>query len=744
MSDDLITFLDDDEHFEEDNHLDGNENHIEPWIIGIIDDEPQVHDVTRLALKGTTIYGRPIEFLSAYNAKEGEALIKNTPHMALVLLDVVMETDDAGLLLVDRIRNELGNQSLQIILRTGQAGYAPEEEVIIRYEINSYKTKNELTRSKLFTTIATGLRSYQQIQVIEKSRSGLRAVIDSSATLMRERSVFEFSHGVLNQIDALFDLSADSLFCVSQRPAKGPFSISNEGDGYFIVAANDKYQKYFGQNIEHLSDELPIVEQVLECLKKKSNQYNEEFSILYLSTPSGWEGVITAENSSNLQLADQEILQIFCMNVALGLENAKFFTYLNKAAFNDELTGLYNRAGLIDEGQRFVRKQGTDCSIFILDIDYFHHVVTSMGYEFGSSILLKMASLITQVFGNDAILARLHSDVFAVLAKDIHLEANEVAIRCSRPLMVEQQSIRMGMTVGQSTVQFDHHADIAKSLKQAELALNVAKESKRGAGATFNESYEVESRNSMALLSDLRLGLDNNELFLHLQPKVDALNNNIAGFEALIRWAHPKKGLIPPGVFIPAVEKSGMNYEFDLYVAKQLCEILINHPNIDVPISFNISANSLNHESFPFELKQVFKQYAVDFSSVEIEVTENALINSEKSISRLQELKDSGFKICLDDFGAGFSSLSYLLKLPVSTIKIDRAFVADIATCDESLTLIEGIVGILKKLNKNIVVEGVENVQQLNIVKTLDVSIIQGFYFYRPLPLEEALLLLKA
>jgi diguanylate cyclase (GGDEF)-like protein len=741
MSDDLITFLDEED--EKNNHFDEIKNQIEPWIIGIIDDEPQVHDVTRLALKGTTIYDRPIKFVSAYSAKEGEELIQSTPDMALVLLDVVMETDDAGLQLVDRIRNELGNQSLQIILRTGQAGYAPEEEVIIRYEINSYKTKNELTRSKLFTTIATGLRSYQQLQVIEKSRNGLRAVIDSSATLMRERSVFEFSQGVLNQIDALFDLSADSLFCVSQRPAKGPFSIVNEKEGYFIVAANDKYQKYFGQNIEHLHGELPIVEQVMECLKNKTNQFHDDFSILYLSTPSGWEGVITAENSSNLQLADQEILQIFCMNVALGLENAKFFTYLNKAAFNDELTGLYNRAGLIDEGQRFVRKQNADCSIFILDIDYFHHVVTSMGYEFGSEILLKMASLITQVFGDDAVLSRLHSDVFAVLAKDKNIEANEVALRCSRPLMVEQQSIRMGMTVGQSIVKFDQNIDIAKSLKQAELALNVAKESKRGAGETFNESYEVESRNSMALLSDLRLGLDNNELFLHLQPKVDAFSNSIAGFEALIRWAHPKKGLIPPGVFIPAVEKSGMNYEFDLYVAKKLCEILIAHPSINVPISFNISANSLNHESFPFELTQVFQMYDVNFGRVEIEVTENALINSEKSISRLQELKNSGFKICLDDFGAGFSSLSYLLRLPVTTIKIDRAFVADIATCEQSLTLIEGIVSIINKLNKHIVVEGVENEQQLKIIKGLDVAIIQGFYFYRPLPLDEALALLE-
>lgn len=741
MSDDLITFLVEDELPEEKGEA--STEQLEPWIIGIIDDEPQVHDVTRLALRGTTIYGQPIELVSAYSAKEGEELIKNTPDMALVLLDVVMETDHAGLDLVDRIRNELGNKLLQIILRTGQAGYAPEEEVIIRYEINSYKTKSELTRGKLFTAIATGLRSYQQLKVIEQSRNGLRAVIDSSATLMRERSVFEFSQGVLNQIDALFDLSAESLFCVSQRPVRGPSSIASGKDGYFVVAANDKYQKYFGQNIESLCEELPIAEHVMQCLKDKENKFADDHTMLYLSTPSGWEGVITAENSSNLQSADQEILQIFCMNVALGLENAKFFTYLNKAAYNDELTDLFNRSGLIDEGQLYVKQHNTDCAIFILDIDYFHHVVTSMGYEFGSAILQKMAIQITTIFGDDTVISRLHSDVFAVLTSNTTIAANEVALRCSRPLMVKDQSIRMGMTVGQSSVNCNQEIDIEKSLKQAELALNVAKEKKRGAGETFNESYEIESRNSMALLSDLRLGLDNKELFLHLQPKVNAFSKEVIGFEALIRWNHPKKGLIPPGVFIPAVEKSGMNYEFDLYVAKQLCEILIANPHVNVPISFNVSAGSFNHESFVYELTQVFEQSKVSFDRVEVEVTENAIINSENAISRLHELKESGFHICLDDFGAGFSSLSYLLRLPVTTIKIDRAFVADIATNSQSLTLTEGIVSIIRNLNKHIVVEGVEDEQQLEIVKKLGVDNIQGFYFYKPLPLEDALALLE-
>lgn len=715
-----------------------------PWVIGIIDDEPSVHEVTILALKDVTIYGRELQFVSAYSEKEGFELITKYPDMAVVLLDVVMESDDAGLRLVEKIRNQLNNTSLQIILRTGQPGYAPEEDIILQYDINAYKTKGELTRSRLFTSVATSIRSYQQLIALEKSRTGLRKVIQASASLMQERSVYEFSSGVLAQIDALFDLTTESMFCVSQRPHHGPFAIKSEDNSYYIVAANEKFQPFYGKNIAAITDELPMAEQIMLAIQQQEHVYLDNYSFLYLSTPSGWQGVIAAENAARLRQADQEILQIFCMNVALGLESAKYFAHLNKAAFHDELTGLYNRAGLLDLAQRYLYEHATECSLFILDIDYFHHVVTSMGYEFGDAILKKTADNIKQIFGEKSVVARLHSDVFAVLTYKNQLSANDVALRCSRPILVENQSIRMGMTVGHCNLPYQSstNADPEGALRKAELALNFAKEKKRGAGETFDVSYELESKRSMTLLNELRVGLDNKELFLQLQPKVDADSSSVVGFEALIRWRTKEGNLIPPVAFIPVIEKSGMNYGFDLYVAEQLCQILISYPVLNVPVSFNISANSLNHETFIYDLKQIFASHAIDFSRVEIEVTENALINSDNALARLAELKKFGFNICLDDFGAGFSSLSYLLRLPVNIIKIDRAFVADITTNPSSYTLIEGIVSIMKNLNKSIVVEGVETQEQLNMLTSLNIETIQGFYFHKPMDVNAAIALL--
>jgi diguanylate cyclase (GGDEF)-like protein len=718
---------------------------VEPWIIGIIDDDPSVHQATLFALKSVIIQDRPLVFYSAFSGKEGFELVAKEPEMALIFLDVVMESQDAGLKLVERIRNEMGNKSIQIVLRTGQAGYAPEEKIIIDYEINSYKMKSELTRSKLFTTLATGLRSWQLLRTIEKSRNGLRSVIKSAASLIQERSVFEFSTGVLQQIDALFELSSESLFCVSQKPASGPHLMQAGKDSFYIVAASKKYHPYFGKDIATLKNKLPLLNLVDECLKKKHHVFAAGSSCLYLSTPSGWEGVIVAEKSEKLRNSDKELLKIFCLNVALGLENAKFFTYLNQAAFKDDLTGLSNRRGFLEHNFGLQYSTVPNCSLYLIDIDYFHLVIDSLGFELGNAILEKFASQIRKFFPAKAIIARLHADVFAVMTTQPDINAKDVASSISRPIIVEGQSIRLGVTVGSShSLNTSLNSDVVeKLLQQAEMALKVAKEHLRGSGKRFDSKYEVESRHSMTILCNLRSSLDNNELYLVLQPKVDINTHKILGYEALIRWLHPEKGIIPPNAFIPAVEKSGLYYELDLYVANCLCKIIADN-QLTIPISFNISANSLKHESFVNDLKDIFSKNRIDFKSVEIEVTENALIHSEQAISRLEELKNSGFRICLDDFGAGFSSLSYLVRLPLDVIKIDRAFVSDICSSPSSLVLIKGMIDIITNLGKDIVIEGVETEQQVAIIKELRVNCIQGYFYYRPMDVDSALSLISS
>ena len=718
-----------------------------PWKIVIIDDEADVHQVTRMAMKGVEIYGRPLTFVSAYSGAEGYAVMEANPDSCLVLLDVVMETHDAGLLLVDRIRNELRNQHVQIILRTGQAGYAPEEQVIIRYEINAYKTKSELTRNKLFTSIATAIRSFQQLQSIEESRQGLRNIIHASASMLQERSVIDFSQGVLRQIEALFELSSRSLFCVSQKPLRGPYAIQSGNGGFIVVAADSKYQQYIGEDLRVLENELEIAKFAQEALEKKGHCHSNGNTALYLSTPSGWEGVIVSEDAASFEAADQELLQLFCMNIALGLENAKFFSYLNVAAYEDPVTGLYNRLGLIDQISRSMATDTANSrwSVFVLDLDYFHHIVESLGYEFGNHLLRKTGEMLRNYFEHAVAIGRLHADVFALCLKDTQLGPHDVAMRSSKPVWVDTQSIRISMTVGEASKQRGQEDLVPELLlRQAEIALKVAKEQRRGSGEVFRVQFEHESRHRMNLLNSLRIALEQKELFLVLQPKVSVQTGLVSGYEALVRWQHPVNGLIPPTAFIPTVEKSGLNYDLDLYVAERLCEILQQYPQMALPVSMNISANSLIHDSFVSDLFHVFQRNRIPTTQIQIEVTENALIHSDQSIVRLRELRERGFVMVLDDFGAGFSSLSYLLRLPLQVIKIDRAFVSEIGDSDHAYQLLKGIVQIVQGLQMETVVEGVETEQQLALVSAMEVDQIQGFIHYKPMPVAEAFALLNA
>ncbi|MCP4323139.1 MAG: EAL domain-containing protein [Alteromonadales bacterium] len=710
------------------------------WKIAIIDDDQGVHDVTQLALSGVKILGRKLEFINALSGVSGEKLLKDNLDCAVILLDVVMESSDAGLLLADRIRNELNMENVQIILRTGQPGYSPEEDIISRYEINDYKTKNELTRDKLFTSLATAIRSYSHLLALNESKKGLRNVIEASATLMKEHSVHEFASGVLQQINALFDLSAQGMFCVSQSPSNETTEL-NEGSNnhYVVVATSEHFKNFYGKDLYKLNfgDETQIAQNTLD---QKKSLIEESLCSLYLSTPSGWEGVVVINSPLNLSDIDEELLKLFCLNVSLGLENAKFFTHLNNAAFYDGVTGLYNRTGFIENGSKVARLAKSSMSLFIVDIDYFHEIIESLGFEFGNKVLNALTSSLNRAFLSDGIIARLHSDVFALLLPDTSWHYRDITKECSKPFIIDGNSLRLGVTVGEASCDLSvEKFDIELLLRHAEIALKVAKEHQRGDGQLFEAKFEDDKRAHLDILADLRNGIAKEELYLVLQPKVSMTKGDIVGYEALIRWLHPIKGQIYPNAFIPVAEQSGLYFDIDMYVFRKSLELIEDHPEISKPISVNISANSLHHCDFISELKAIIAEKNANIKQIEIEITENALVRSDMAIQHLSELKELGFVLCLDDFGAGYSSLSYLLKLPLDVIKIDRSFVMHLEKGSKALAVLAGMLQICHKLHMRVVVEGVETQEQAEMLMKLNVDIAQGYLYFKPLPVDEIL-----
>lgn len=736
MSDFILNLIDDDD----DESLITNEQNNLFWLIAIVDDESSVHDVTKLALSNTKVQGRHLKFISAYDGKEGYQLLKDNPDCAVVLLDVVMEASDAGLVLAERIRKDLNRTNLQIILRTGQPGYAPEEEIISKYEINDYKTKSELTRDKLFTSLATAIRSYSHLQALEESKIGLRNVIHASASLMKERSIHEFASGVLRQMNALFNLSSQGIFCVSKRPLDGPFSIEkSKNDNYLVVATTSQYNDLYGKNLyDDLSGRAPEIAQ--KALEAKEHVLEDNINALYLATPSHWQGVVVIEGTLDLSGIDEELLKVFCLNIAIGLENAKFFSHLNRSAYYDSLTDIYNREGLIHFARKTFVQAKESLSLYIIDIDYFHDIVDSLGFEFGNEVLISMVSTLKRVFYKNASLARLHSDVFAVLVADSDLQLNSLIAECSRPLVLSGSTMRLGVTLGEANCEVhDESFDVDLLVRHAKMALKVAKESKRGMAQAFEPKFEEETIHRLGILAEFRNALALNELFLMLQPKTNMKTGDVVGYEALIRWQHPVKGLIPPNAFIPVVEQAGLYFELDMYVFRSALNIVKEYPQINKPISVNISANSLHHNDFIDELKVIIKEENADLSNIELEITESSLVRSDMAILHLNALKDLGFTLCLDDFGAGYSSLAYLLKLPLDVIKIDRAFISYITEDRGALALLKGMLQICRDLNKKVVVEGVETQEQVDLLMQYNVEVAQGFFYFRPMPVADIL-----
>ena len=281
---DELIFLDDDGSVEEQALL-GKD-----WNILIVDDDEEIHTVTRLALSDLIVNDRKLNFIHAYSAKQAKEMLHEYGNsIAIILLDVVMETDDAGFDVVKYIREDMKLVEPRIILRTGQPGYAPEEQVIKVYDINDYKTKTELTRAKLLTTIISSLRSYQQIVTISQSRAGLEKIITSSANLFEEHSVKEFCEGVVTQISSLIGLDSEGLLC-----ARAGSLLDREDEEVYVLGAAGEYAKFINQPVFTLKN-LEIEENISRCLRLKKHTFEPSCSVLYISR-AGFEAAICSTN----------------------------------------------------------------------------------------------------------------------------------------------------------------------------------------------------------------------------------------------------------------------------------------------------------------------------------------------------------------------------------------------------------------------------------------------------------------
>lgn len=313
--DDVLHLIDDTEVVEDDHSA-------RKWKIAVIDDDHAVHEGTRFALSDYSLNGQGLEILSAYSAAEGRTLMREHPDVAAVLLDVIMETDVAGLELVEYIRNEIKNETVRIILRTGQPGQAPERRVIVQYDINDYKAKTELTADKLFTSLTAALRSYQQLERMVQTRRGLEIIIDAASTLYDFKSMQRLAEGVLTQIASL--LNADCAGILVLR------DDGSQKEDFSVLAGSGCYSRFTGTPTSRSLD--PDLRDMVEAaFRRRANEFADQRTVIYIRTGSGREVVVLLQAERPLSETDRALVEIFSSRLSIAFDNVILYQQLQEA-----------------------------------------------------------------------------------------------------------------------------------------------------------------------------------------------------------------------------------------------------------------------------------------------------------------------------------------------------------------------------------------------------------------------------
>jgi diguanylate cyclase (GGDEF)-like protein len=433
------------------------------------------------------------------------------------------------------------------------------------------------------------------------------------------------------------------------------------------------------------------------------------------------------------------------VNIVNNKSNVKSFKY---NPFFDRLTGLPNHNLLLQHINQSIywaqQKPNFVFAVLFLDIDRFRTINSSLGRILGDRLLIVVGERLAACLRSQDFIARIGSDEFAILLNDIQNidYATNIAERIYKefilPFNLDGYDIfveaSIGIAVGNSD--YERPEDL---LRDAELAVSDAKKRSRTYYQVFNRSMHGRALALLQLESDLRWAIKRQEFILHYQPIVSLIDNQISGFEVLIRWRHPLRGLISPIEFIPIAEETGLIIALGSWVLREACQQMylwqLQFEKIsNWKVSINISTKQLAQPNFAEQVKQILKETQLDPHCLKLEITESSLIEDTKStIAIIQDLKSLGIQFSLDDFGTGYSSLSYLHQFPFDTIKIDRSFVSSIDNNNEKLGIVRAIVTLARSLGMDTIAEGIETVEQLAQLKALKCQYGQGYLLFKPL-----------
>jgi diguanylate cyclase (GGDEF)-like protein len=422
----------------------------------------------------------------------------------------------------------------------------------------------------------------------------------------------------------------------------------------------------------------------------------------------------------------------------LELENKLF-----KRTYCDKLTDLRNKDRLIEDFNELIRKRkgNLNLAFVYIDIDNFKYINNVFGYEVGNQLILKLAEIIQERYTLSHLTSRLESDEFLILFKDFEdikeLEKEIInfleVIR--NTIFFHNQEAYVSVSLGVS-VYNTHGSDFNELFKYADIALFYAKQNGKDQYRFYEEKMFYDINCSINMTNQLRQAIEKEEFMMHYQPIVCVSTGEMAGVEALIRWTNALGDFVSPAEFIPIAETSGQIKKIELWIFEEVCRQIkkwTEHSSNPFFVSVNLSAKGLIEKKLEKYLISLTELHEVDPKYIQLEITETALLhNIDKTFKVLNNLRQKGFKISLDDFGIGYSSLNYLKTLPIDKVKLDKTFIDSIDKSDKDKVLLSYIINLSHALNLKVVAEGVETASQNALLKLMNCDFIQGYFYGRP------------
>lgn len=520
--------------------------------------------------------------------------------------------------------------------------------------------------------------------------------------------------------------------------------IHNNGK---IVECDSSFAKMLGYTRKELLDMsvFDLVDPRYQKILEKNVNATEESSYQLKGRKKDGSTLYVEILSQPYQEDDEMLRMALIRDITAQIEHEKRMEFI---AYYDELTDLPNRNyfnQVLKETIVETKQAGGKLAVHFMDVDYFKQINDTLGYHFGDQLLKACSDRLKQLLDEKTFIARMGDDEFLVLQRDIQSkqEAEQFALQMitafEEPIFVADYELYITVSIGISL--FPEDGENANELiKHADSAMHVIKQNQRNHYKLFESSISENFKEMLQMETELRKAFRENQFDIHYQPQIDIQTEKLIGFEALLRWHHPEKGNIPPGVFIPLAEKTGLIMELGDWVLREACKQNKRWQKKGYPpvkVSVNLSAKQFLQKNLVQRIADILKETGLSPHYLELEITESMAVSNEEFImDTLHGLRNLGVHVSIDDFGTGYSSLKYLSQFPISKLKIDRLFISD--DKKQNQAIVKSIIHMSHSLDMKVIAEGVETKEQLEFLRSQMCDEIQGYYFSKPVHPEEA------